>query len=300
MAEVDEKHALARRLLVLGEFIVPKGVFYVRAKALGVSLVAGALALLTGGPVARAAVLMTLPETETINLALPLATDPADFEVVRVTDTTPATVNTNTPQPVSQMLTFNKFDASLGTLTAVTIAFATTYGATATLDVPFNADFGAEPGDPIIFFADATLNHSLAAAGLINTASSLQQFSASCPADPFMGCNNTTPNNGNSFPSPSPGNLTVIGALASFIGSGTYDLTATLTGALAPRISPDNGTDFADNTTFTGSITSANWNGTVSVVYTYNTPEAAVPLPLSLYVVAAGLSGGALWRRYRR
>ena len=87
--------------------------------------------------------------------------------------------------------------------------------------------------------------------------------------------------------------------VASFVGSGTYDLTATLSSVLTPRISPDNGTAFADNSTFGGTL-DATWNGSVSVVYTYETGATSVPVPSSLYLLVAGLGGIALSRRYRR
>jgi hypothetical protein len=46
--------------------------------------------------------------------------------------------------------------------------------------------------------------------------------------------------------------------LAPFIRPGTFDLTAGLSSALAPRISPDNGTGFDDNATMDGTLDS-NW-----------------------------------------
>ena len=61
-------------------------------------------------------------------------------------------------------------------------------------------------------------------------------------------CNNTATNNGNF-------NGTTSGlSLAPFMGNGTFNLSAALTSALLPRITPDNGTGFADNSTFNGTL----------------------------------------------
>jgi hypothetical protein len=266
----------------------------VRVKVLGVALLANLCALLAGGPAANAAILTTAPETESFALTAPqvsyTVTNDDEFP------SEPATVTTNSPQSISQPLTFNQFDGGLGTLIGVTITFSSVYGATAVVAVPVNGDDVS-----ISFFSDASVNHSLTNAALIVPASSLQQFSATCTApsgEPCPGTPVSTSDNGVVFNS-LPTGLSLAAALGSFVGAGTYDLTATLNSALAPRISPDNGTGFADNTTFSGTL-DATWNGNVSVVYTYQTAETSVPVPLSLYLLAAGLGGIALLRRYRR
>jgi hypothetical protein len=236
--------------------------------------------------VANAVTMTTVPEIEPFNLTAPQI----NFEVSNVNGK--VTVTTNSPQIVSQVLTFNKFNTGLGTLTGVTITFTTAYGATATVSVVGSGNGDSETID---FFADATIGHSLTG-GLIVTQSSPQSFSASCQADPGDTCASGPQPNNNTF-----NNLAGVGLAApvtSFNGPGTYDLTATLTSALAPRITPDNGTSFADNTTFDGTLNNTSWNGSVSVVYTYET-GARVPEPLSLYLLIAGLGGIALSRRRR-
>jgi hypothetical protein len=259
----------------------------VRVKVLGMGVLAGLFALLADGHVANAITMMTT-ETESFTL-----TAPQVLFTVTNDGNPPATVDSNSPQTASQALTFNQFDGGLGTLTGVTITFSTTYGATATVTVQSNEDV------PFIdFFSDASVNHSLTNAGLIDPQSSLQLFNATCTADLDEGCTDTQADNGISFNTP-PGGVGLAAPVASFVGSGTYDLTATLSSVLTPRISPDNGTAFADNSTFGGTL-DATWNGSVSVVYTYETGETSVPVPSSLYLLVAGLGGIALSRRYRR
>ena len=255
-----------------------------KAKALGACLLAGVFALLSSGTAVNAA---TLTETE----AFSLSTNAATFEVINE-GTDPTVVDLNNPPSVSQTLTFNRFNSGLGTLTGGTITLASTYGATVSVTVPLNAE-----DETVDFFADADVDHDLSAPGIFTTLSSAQQFSATCSmAAAEADCSDSNVQNGVGFNSAS---IPLVAALAFFTGAGTYDLTATVQSLLGPRISPDNGTDFADNTTFSGSLTSVSWSGEVSVVYTYFTDGTAVSAPLSLYLVGAGLAAAALWRRYR-
>ena len=264
-----------------------------RVKVLGMGLLAGLFALLVAGPVANAAILMTAPETESFSLTAPQAT----YTVTRNTPP-PSTVNlTNASQSDDASLVFNQFDGGLGTLLAVTVTFSSVYGATATVTVGVNG----ETDTLVDFFSDAKVSHSLTNASLIADQSApLQSFSATCSAAFEFGCGKaTTSDNGVNFDTPPPPGVVVTGSLLSFTGGGTYTLTATLSSLLAPRIDPDNGTVVGDNSTFNGTL-DATWNGSVSVVYTYSTNETSVPLPLSLYLLLAGLGGVALSRRYRR
>ena len=285
---------MARRLLIVARFdCVCEGDLNVRVKVLGMGLQAGLFALLVAGPVANAAILTTAPEIESFTLTAPQAT----YTVTR-NDTPPPTVTppTSIPQSDDALLVFNQFDGGLGTLLAVTVTFSSVYGATATVTVGFNGE-----NDTLVdFFSDANVSHSITNASLIADQSApLQSFSATCSADFELGCGKATASdNGVNFNTP-PGGVGVTAPLSSFVGSGTYTLTATLSSLLAPRIDPDNGTVVGDNSTFSGTL-DATWNGSVSVVYTYSTTDASVPLPLSLYLLIAGLGGVALSRRYRR
>ena len=254
-------------------------------------LVAGLFALLAGGPVANAAILTTAPETESFTLTAPQVT------YTRTSDgTPPVDFVTNTPQSDSEALIFNQFNGGLGTLIGVTITFSTIYGATVTVTVASNGDNTAS----VDFFSDADVSHSLTNASLIDPQSSPQSFSATCTAAFEAGCGPATqPDNGVNFNTP-PGGVLLAAPFSSFVGGGTYALTATLTSGLTPRIEdPDNGTGMGDNSTYSGTL-NAMWNGNVSVVYTYETAETSVPVPLSLYLLVTGLGGIALSRRYRR
>ena len=265
------------------------GEFNVRAKVLGVGVLAGLFALLADGPVANA---ITITQIESITLTAPQAV----YTVTKTTEDATATVTNNSvpnPQTASQALTFNRFDSGLGTLTGVTITFATIYNATVTVTVENNGDSSG-----IEFFSDGSVSHSLTSAdGLIDPQSSPQLLSASCIAALDAGCPGTQDDNGISFDTP-PGGVG-LDPLASFIGSGTFDLTATISSVLTPRIEPDNGTAFADNSTFGGTL-DATWNGTVTVAYIFETDGTSVPVPSSLYLLVAGLGGIALSRWYRR
>jgi hypothetical protein len=91
-----------------------KGDFDVRARVLGVGFLAGIFVLVAAGAVANAITMTTAPEIEPFTLT---TAQPVTFEVSN-DGTPPATVTTNSPQIASQALTFNQFDAGLGSLTA--------------------------------------------------------------------------------------------------------------------------------------------------------------------------------------
>jgi hypothetical protein len=262
------------------------------AKNIIISFWIGALALLAQCVVAHAIPMTTAPEIEPFTLTA----QQVDFKVDNYSGTPPVHTNTNTgPKTTSQLLTFNQFNSGLGILTGVSITYTSVYGAQASLVV---GGYGADNATDTTtqFYADATLGHELTGGGLISPQSSPQTFSANCSTSkPGSSCNNVAPNNGINF----NGTAGLAAPLASFVGLGTFDLTAKLTSALAPRIDPDNGTGFADNNTIDGAL-NANWSGEVSVVYNYDSPATAVPEPLSLYLLVAGLSGIALSRRRRQ
>jgi len=256
-----------------------------QARRLSLGLYIGVFFFLMQCVAAQAITLTTAPEIEVFNLS----TTQVTFQVSN--DDGTVTKDNNSPQSASQALTFNQFNSALGTLTSVTITFTTSYGATATI----TAVNGDSANGVIDFFADATVGHSLTGAPIV-TQSSPQAFSADCQT------NSTTNGGACSSSQPSTSNFNGTAGLASplssFQGAGTFDLTATLTSALAPRVTPDNGTGFADNSTLDGTL-NANWSGNVSLVYTYDAPATVVPEPLSLCLLVAGLGGIALSRRRR-
>lgn len=255
-----------------------------RAKFLG--LLTGVFAIFVQSAVANA---LSITQTQSFDLTTPTVT----FQVTNndgTVTTIPATLPV-LPGTDSDPLTFTKFNTALGNLTAVTITFTTTeYSATVTVQ----AD--NQGLDPATFFSDATMDRSLTGALILNPPSQ-QTFSASCLASTSQttSCTDSTTDN-----TDFSGTASLAGAPSTFNAPpATFNLTVALSSTLAPRVSPDNGTGFADNATFSGTL-DATWKGDVSVVYTYDAPTTAVPEPLSLYLLAAGLGGIALSRRRRR
>jgi hypothetical protein len=257
-----------------------------KVKFFSAGLLAGIFALLAACAAAHA---LTMTQTLSFDLSAPTVA----FQVTN-DDGTVTTVPTNLPVPPgtdSQTLSFTKFDTTLGNLTGVTITFTTTqYSATVTVQAD-NGGFAEST-----FFSDATMDRLLSGA-LILGAPSQQTFSASClaPTSQTNSCNDSTTDT-----TDFSGTAGLAGAPSTFNAPpATFDLTVALSSTLAPRVTPDNGTSFAGDSTFSGAL-NANWKGDVSVVYTYDAPVTAVPEPLSLYLLIAGLGGIALSQRRRR
>lgn len=253
-------------------------------KAKFLALLAGVFAILVQWAVANAVPITTQPQIEPFTLD----TNPTVTFSVITGEGNPPKVDTTNNGPVinsTQPLTlvFNKFDTSLGNLTGVSITFTTTYGATVTLNATNEEVVGQDA-----FFADGTIKHELTGS-LISLQSSTQTLSATCSADINGDCTDSKSSNNNAFSN----TLSFSGMqdVIPFEGPGTFELTATLTSALAPRAR-----DAVDNSTGT---LDANWNGNVSVVYTYDNGVAAVPEPLSICLLLGGLGGIAISRRRR-
>ena len=215
------------------------------------------------------------------------------------TNDPPTIINMNSgTRTAVQATTFSQFSSSLGTLNSVAISFLSTYTGTSTLVSAVNnsSDLGL-----VDFFANGRLSLVLSGAPIPTQSLSPQPApSAECAhvhgssdVTPPGTCSNQTATASGSFGNSGISPLT----LGNFIGSGVFNLTATLSRTLSPAVSPDNGTGFADNATFNGTLDS-NWQGTVEVIYDY-TPAAGVPEPFTLYLVAGGLAGIGLMRRRR-
>lgn len=239
-------------------------------KHLGIAASIAVAGLIADSRVARAGSFTTAPQ----QLALSLTGVQVEFSVANVNGVVTNTFNG--PQTPSQILSFEKFNPALGILTGVGISFTTSYSATATVNAANNS------GSTIQFFADASLGHVLSGNEIV-AQSSPQTLSAGCAT--ASTCNASVPGS-NSF----SGTAALALPLTSFTGAGIFNLTATLSGDLDPRTIPDAGPAFPLNTTINGTL-SANWNGTVAVVYTYDTPLSGVPEPSSLCLLFAGLAG---------
>ena len=260
----------------------------------------GVLGLIATPVITSATLVTTSAQIQGFSLVNPAI----HFQVVN--QDTIVNVTNSAPQSGSANLAFARFDGGLGTLTGVSITYTTTYGVTSAVQI-----IRAAPLDvgTTTFFADGSFHLSLTGAGLIpaqllndvadaaasstcTSTISINEGKPVCTIQPGTG---PVSNNGN-FNGTASG-----GPLASFVGSGSFNLTATLLSDLAPRVSPDNGTGYADNATFDGSLDSA-WNGSVSLAYTYDDAPPAtidIPEPISIYLVLAGLGGLAFWKRRR-
>ena len=269
-----------------------------KVKFLG--LLAGVFATLVQCAVANA---LSITQTQTFNLNAPGTT----FQVVNTAPIpdppTPltVTVTNNSPQsPSPQTLTFNQFNPTLGNLTGVTITLTSDYDVTVTVNAT-NTSEDEFSFETVTFFAETTnpFGQSLTGSVISDLLPTSTTFSASCTVIALGGtCNDSQSSNNNAF----NGAASLTEPLASFSGFGTFALTAAMSSALAPRVNPDNMTNpgsFADNATFNGSLVH-NWSGSVKVEYTYDPFVTPVPEPLSLYLLATGLGGIALFRRRRR
>ena len=268
-----------------------------RARFFCLKLLAGVFAFLAECAVANA--LMTT-ETQFINN---LSTTKITFTVENDGTDTAVKPDTNSPQTATQTLTFNKFNNALGILTAVTITLTSDYDVTVTVTATNRSDEIEDGFETTTFFAETKnpFGQKLTGSAISDLLPlTTPTFSASCVLNTFGTTCVPDPtsqvSNNNDFSRTASLAL----PLTSFSGPGTFDLVATLSSALAPRIFPDNDTgNFADNSTFTGTLTHR-WDGKVDVVYTYNPFVTPVPEPLSLYLFAAGLGGIALSGRRRR
>jgi len=212
----------------------------------------------------------------------------------------------DSPQTDSQSLsTLNLFDPAFGHLDSVTISLSSTFIGTTTVSARQIGD-GTEDTS---YFADGSLTMTLKGLGINpDLSSSSSVITAKC--ENLQG--------GDSCPPPQPPStqtlsgifsplsisLTTDSSVAPFIwdgtGTGTFNWTASLLSTLSPRTNPsDNGTgNFPDNSTFSGTFNSS-WNGKVTLVYNFTPSTAAVPAPLTLYLIIGELGGIALLRRRR-
>lgn len=197
------------------------------------------------------------------------------------------------PRNSSQVLSLSRFDAGLGTLQGVSISLTSAFGATTSLQVSF-VD-GSDAPQLQLFKVEGPLGGSLTGLSGLYSRGFASNPSASCGFPSLTGttCSQIEYLTG-SLNTPQA----FSGAdLAAFIGSGSFNLTATLDSSLMAATFPDNGTSFVDNASLQGSMSGINWAGTVKVTYDYLASTGnPIPETLSLYLVMAGLAAVA-WRR---
>lgn len=224
-------------------------------------VLAGPLAFVAAlGPALMAhAALLTSTQSQTINVVSPAL----------VMDT--AAVDT------VQALSFNRFNSGLGTLVSVSFSLNSS--------IVLNATLTGTGTDSDSAAADATATVQLVSgAGLISVPSVNVGMSLSCVIG-FDPCTDSDTSTTSLVIPPFAG----AAALSSYIGGASFTIDAKLGTSLLSITTPDNNTGSSDGS----------WTGTLKLVYTYETPTAAVPEPITLYGVGAGLAALALVRRRR-
>lgn len=187
-------------------------------------------------------------------------------------------------------LTFNQFDATLGTLHNVEFKLDGTAWATYSYtDLSGSTNNFQFLASETIKIADPTNSaNSLAVAipnmgDIARTVAGFGNYSVPGYPDPILGLTGT-----NSSSVTCDGACLTSALATYFTGSGTVDLLAS--GAIANNTTSDN-----DNN---NSVISR-WQGDLAVRYSYEAAPVAVPEPASLALVGLGIAGIALSRRRR-
>ena len=195
------------------------------------------------------------------------------------------------PQSASApVMTFNQFDDTLnGPLTGVMIGFESTLGGNVTISL-VHQEIDSNNSDTVQVSNDGTLTLDLGFPFGLSTPAVMATGNASCTdPDSATDCNDQT------AIADTPGGMIVVSDLTPFIGTGTFDVTSTLTALIDVFRVPDNGTGFVDNATILGTLTGATASGSVTVKYTYGVPEPGV-----FILLCAGLAGALVQHRRRR
>ena len=193
------------------------------------------------------------------------------------------TFSTQESTTPSDMLGFNQFDTSLGTLNSIDITLlnsTTGLGSEVSLtggEGSGNAGFTA---DLNIIGPGGTLE-----SGSANASASCNSFNSDRACDSGLVAPSQT------TPTPNPVDITNASLFAPFEGTGTVDISAAV-----ENFATTDSTCLVPSCTFSNDLS---WNGTIDVAYNY-TPSGSgtsVPEPGSLVLLGSGLIGLAGLRR---
>lgn len=196
----------------------------------------------------------------------------------------PLIVTVDPTRSASQVLSFERFDGSLGTLTGVTFWLLGPAGSDV-LSIQGVSSFSGK------VTASGTVSRLLSGVPNLADIGLDSPSTLDCVRDFDDACSQTF---AHSPPATGAGGQAL--SLAGFVGAGSFDITAGLK-LDAPTLAYEFG---ADCSTVLTSLTS-NWSGTVKIEYTYTEPPppAGVPEPASFYLAGAALLAAGWWRRRR-
>lgn len=237
-----------------------------------------------------------IEQTQTLGIDFSVGT--ASFSATNESDGAPPTIVDNSTQSSDLIpsLTFDQFnEAVFGPLLSAVVLFEVNMGGLFSVDViPLSQQDLALTEDVVA----SNLGMLAFDLGLPDATPLGTDFSATvaCTASAFgAGCSTTR--GASVF---GANDMTSLGDLSSVIGSGMFDISASLASLVSVSTIPDNSTGgvtyYVDNATTSGALADGFVQGNVTVRYTYADSES-VPVPGVFMLLVAGLLGLFIQRR---